>query len=84
MTDKPSGGAHYDRDLYLTNRSRFTPDELAPYGDQWVAWSGDGSRIVAHDEDLLKVAEQVKALGYGSEDVLLERIPPGGEVDSQL
>jgi hypothetical protein len=84
MSEKPLGRIWTDRDAYVTNRSRYTPDELAPYGDQWVAWSSDGSRIVAHHEDLLRVAEQVKAAGYDSEDVLMEYIPPGGEIDTLL
>jgi hypothetical protein len=84
MNEKPTGKVWLERDTYVTNRSRFTPDELAPYGNQWVAWSADGSKIVAHHEDLLQVTEQVKAAGYDSEDVLREYIPPGGEVETLL
>lgn len=84
MSEKAMNTARPDRDTYLKNRDRFMPHELAPYGNHWVAWSADGARIVAHHEDLLQVAEQVRAAGYGSEDVHLEFIPPGGEVETLL
>jgi len=33
------------------NRSRFPVTELAKYGGSWVAWSSDGSNIVASSAD---------------------------------
>ena len=36
------------RQEYLANRTMFPLEELAKYSGQWVAWSPDGTRIVAH------------------------------------
>jgi hypothetical protein len=34
------------------NRARFDPALLTPYNGQWIAWSPDSSRIVAHADDI--------------------------------
>ncbi len=72
-----------DRDTYLKNRYSFPLDELTRLADQWVAWSADGTKIVAHDRDLQRVTERVRAAGFGSEEVNFEFIPPGDESDTQ-
>ena len=84
MNNKASGRARHDRNVYLQNRCKHPLEELAKYGNQWVAWSADGSRIVAHHEDALEVTRMVDAAGIDSEDVVLEWIPPGGEVQTLL
>ena len=66
-------------DAYVKNRCGHSPDELALYADQWVAWSADGTAVVAHHADLVEVAAMVKAAGIDSEEVHLEWIPPDGE-----
>jgi hypothetical protein len=33
------------------NRNRFPPEELEKYRGQWIAWSLDGTRIIAHSDD---------------------------------
>jgi len=73
-----------DRWTYVRNRSKWTPDELAVYGDEWVGWSLDGSRIVAHHADLLEATRLAREAGFGGEDVIWEHLPPGGEVDCLL
>ena len=35
----------------ITNRTKFPVEELASYAGQWIAWSADGSRIVAQTTD---------------------------------
>jgi hypothetical protein len=82
MPDQANGKPKHDRDVYVKNRSAFPLAELLKFGDQWLAWSADGTRIVAHHEDLLVVAERVKTAGIEPEDVTLEYIPPEGEVQS--
>jgi hypothetical protein len=84
VSEQASGKVRVDRETYLANRERHSLAELSRYGDQWVAWSADGSRVLAHDADPLRVAEQVRAAGVDSEDVVLEYIPPGGEVENLL
>jgi hypothetical protein len=84
MTEKTNGKVLPDHDTYVKNRSSHTLDELARYGDQWVAWSADGTTVVAHHTDLLEVAAMVTAAEIDSEAVHLEWIPPDGEVDTYL
>ena len=66
------------------NREQHSLEELAQYGDQWVAWSADGCRVVTHHEDPLRTTEMVEATGPSMEDVVMEWIPPGGEVETLL
>ena len=65
---------------YSENRATFPVDELAKYGGQWVAWSADGSRIVAHHEQFLTVLDMVKETGIDPADVVFSSIPPADEV----
>ncbi len=84
MTEKLALRAPSDPNKYRENRSNFPLEELVPYGDQWVAWNSDATKILAHHEDMLQVTEMLKAMGMASAEVVLEWIPPGGEVDSLL
>jgi hypothetical protein len=84
MSEPVGGKVRVDQATYRKNRDSFPLAELARYGEQWVAWSADGSRIVAHDEDLVKVADSIRAAGIDAEDVMFEYIPPGGEVETLL
>src|SRR4051794_10408609 len=43
-----------DMQQFLTNRAQFPPEELAKYAGKYVAWSPDGTQIVASDEDPLR------------------------------
>ena len=80
MSEKPRP----DRKVYVENRAKFLPEDLLPYADQWVAWSADGAKVVAHHKDLTEVARMIDALGLGREDVVFDRIPPEGEVTTLL
>jgi hypothetical protein len=73
-----------DRKVYVENRTKFLPEDLLPYANQWVAWSADGSRIVAHHPNLAEVARQVEAQGLEREDVVFDHLPPEGEVTTLL
>jgi hypothetical protein len=83
MGELPTVAKRRDRAVYVANRAKFTAQQLAPYQGQWIAWSNDGSRIVAHHEDLLEVARQVENSGLNSDDVVLDLQPPT-EADSEL
>lgn len=73
-----------DRRVYVENRQKFLPEDLLPYAGQWVAWSADGARIVAHHEDLGELTRMVEAEGLDREEVVFDCIPPGGEVTTLL
>lgn len=80
MSEKP----RINRSVYVKNRAKFLPEDLLPYADQWVVWSSDGSRIVAHHSDLAEAARLVEGLGLDREDVVFDHLPPEGEVTTLL
>jgi hypothetical protein len=81
MNEKP----RLDHDVYIENRGKFLPEDLLPYAEEWVAWSLDGSRIVAHHPDFMEVTRMLEAAGINwQEEVNYEWIPPGGEIESLL
>jgi hypothetical protein len=59
---------------YRQNRERFPVEELRKYDGRWVAFSADGQRIVASDDNLTALALQVRAAGADMQDVVVERI----------
>lgn len=60
--------------IYEQNRAKFTPQQLQQYDGKWVAFSSDGSRIVASADDLLSLESLVVASGEDPEEVGTERI----------
>jgi hypothetical protein len=75
MSAAPWGKVYTERESYLNSRGNIRPQDLLPYAGQWVAWSADGTQIVAHHDDLVVVAERVLAAGIDSQDVILEWLP---------
>jgi Family of unknown function (DUF5678) len=64
----------------LTNRQQFPLGELAKYAGKYIAWSPDGTRILAADDDLGKVAAAVEDQGYDSSEIVLSSVPFPDEV----
>ena len=71
-----------DGNLFIVNRNKFTYEQLAPYAGQHVAWSTDGTRIVAHHADFEELFAAVLQSGLSSEDVVFSYIPPLDAPDS--
>lgn len=69
-----------DMQQFLKNRQQFPPDELARYAGKYIAWSPDGTRILASDDDLAKVAEAVEDQGYDPSEIVLSSVPFPDEV----
>jgi Family of unknown function (DUF5678) len=59
-----------------------TSEELEQYRGNWIAFSADGSRIIASSPTLASLDARVRAAGEDPEQVLLERIPPRDSIPS--
>lgn len=64
-----------DMRICLKNRPAFPRDELAKYRGEWVAWSPDGSRVVAAARDPDALDELVRAAGEDPEECPVEGVP---------
>ena len=60
------------------NRQKFTIDELRKYQGKWVAFSADGARVLASDEDLTEVNRSLIAAGHDPQQAPLEYIDLDG------
>jgi hypothetical protein len=61
---------------HWTNRQNFPPAELARYAGQHVAWSWDGTQIVANGADIEEVYRRLKAAGIDPTRVVLSYVFP--------
>ncbi len=58
-----------------SNRAAFPPEELLKYEGKWVAFSPDGSTIVAAHEDVESLVKLVEAAGFDPQTVWFEGVP---------
>jgi hypothetical protein len=70
-------------ETYYHTRSEMSAKDLRQYDGKWVAFSADGTRIIAADESLVELDKLVVAAGedpeiVGFERVELEDSPLGG------
>jgi hypothetical protein len=65
---------------FLKNRQQFPAEELQKYIGKYVAWSPDGTRIVAGDDDELRLDASIRAAGYDPSEVLVSFVPDPDEV----
>ena len=63
------------------NRQKYTIDELRKYQGKWVAFSADGSRVLASDEDLIEVNRSLIAAGHDPQQAPLEFIDLDDSID---
>jgi hypothetical protein len=61
----------------ILNRLQFDPALLLPYAGQWIAWSPDGSRIVAHADDIDTLYKLVAEAGEAPSQCAIESIDGG-------
>ena len=69
MLRKPAANA-------TENMNNFPAEELMKYENKWVAWSWDGTRIIAGADDINELEPAVKAAGLEMGEVVFEYIPP--------
>ena len=60
---------------YMANRAKIPPEVLEPYAGQWVAFSGDGTRVVASGPDREAAEANLEALGIDRCTVGWARLP---------
>jgi hypothetical protein len=65
---------------FQNNRPQFPPEELEKYTGKYVAWSPDGTRILASDDDEMRLDATIQAAGYDPAEVLISFVPPADEV----
>ena len=56
---------------HVKNRNEFPQEELVRYEGQHVAWSLDGTRILAGHEGPLQLCAALEAAGHRSDDYVL-------------
>jgi hypothetical protein len=61
-----------DFELRHPGRAKPVPHE---YSGQWIAWSADRNRIVAHGEDVIQVRAAAAAAGHTNS--VLQKVPRG-------
>lgn len=65
---------------YLKNRRQFPLEELDKYAGKYVAWSPDGTRIIAYADDLSQLCQAVDLSEFDPAEVVMEPIPFPDEV----
>ena len=60
--------------LYETNRAKFSLADLQPYSGQWVAFSVDGSRILASAPTIAELDRRLTAVGEDLKKAAVEMI----------
>jgi hypothetical protein len=59
---------------FRRNQSRFPREELEKYNGQYVAWSPDGTRILAAHVDAAQVDAQLLAAGLDPSEILVNLV----------
>jgi hypothetical protein len=65
-----------DLTKYAENRQKFPLEELDKYAGMYVAWSSDGTRIIASGKDRESLWEALEHAGIDFNQVVGEFIPP--------
>ncbi len=65
---------------FVKNRGQVSPAQLEKYAGKYVAWSPDGKRIIAADDDPMKVVAALKSAGYDPAECVLSSVPEAEEV----
>jgi hypothetical protein len=65
-----------DMRVFYANRAKFPPEQLVPYAGRWVAWTADGTRIVASAPESQAVWKQLEEAGLPLNQHVLCVVPP--------
>lgn len=73
---EPRTGVPWLTAEYFRNRQAFPPEELMKYGGQYVAFSWDGTHIVASALTYEELEDRVTAAGHDPERVVSAYVDP--------
>jgi hypothetical protein len=76
MSDRKVPEGWLDYETFDANRRRFPPEELLKYAGQNIAWTWDGTRILASGKDLADLEKKLEALGIDASKVVVDYIDP--------
>ena len=65
---------------FRKNQSQFPLDELEKYNGKYVAWSEDGTQILASDEDMVRLHKRIQEEGYDTGEILIAFVECPGEI----
>jgi hypothetical protein len=68
------GSIMIDINEFRRNQSLISRAELEKYNGYYVAWSSDGTRILAADPDPIRLDSLLSAAGYDAGDILVTRV----------
>lgn len=77
MSDQRPGGVWVNSNLFNENSSKISFEELQQYVGQVIAWTLDGTRILAAGADELEVERKLKEMGIDASEVVFDNVPPG-------
>ena len=69
-----------DMQEFLKNRNQFPPEELEKFAGRYVAWSPDGTSILASDDDQIRLDATIRELGYDPAEILVSSVPFPDEI----
>jgi hypothetical protein len=76
MSEKPRDIPWVDSNLFTENSSKVPYEELVKYAGQVVAWTLDGTRILASAPDDLELDKRLKEMGIDPSRVVGVYMPP--------
>lgn len=62
---------------HFENRRNFPPQELARYAGRHIAWSWDGTRVLAGGETMEAVERELQVQGIDPTRVVFDYVVPG-------
>jgi hypothetical protein len=72
--DKPTNLDGWPDPQFLENRNKFPTEELWKYAGQHVAWSWDGTRILASAPDEAQLYRKMAEAGIDPQRVVLDYV----------
>jgi hypothetical protein len=83
MSEKRRTAADRDGALFNENLNKIPFEELLPHAGRRVAWSMDGTRVLASGHDDAELLQALAALGIQPDEVVWGYVP-GEDEDSLL